>query len=165
MPVQPSSPIEVVQPIRRSIIVLGVRMFILLFIADSIYAGLLLFLVIGVVPTRWTTEYTVVLWFVHTVKNVLLTYSLLHLVVSWISTMYYVTAGHLIRQRGVLHTEDTIYQLTDIESVVMDQSWLGKLLNFGDVTITFFVARIPEKVTLYSIENPKRYEELFSKYV
>ncbi|MEI6478360.1 MAG: PH domain-containing protein [bacterium] len=157
--------VEVVEPIRRSVVVLVVRIFLLLFIADTLYAFLLLGVVLGIVPSGWSASYTLFLWVAHTLKNIMLTYLLLYMVVGWISSVYYVTAGHLIRQRGVLKIEETVFQLTDIEAVGMNQSWLGRLFNFGDVTIRFSIAREPRDIMLYAINNPRKYESLFSKYV
>lgn len=162
---QTDTKIEVVEPIRRSIIVLAIRMFVVLFFADTLYAGLIAVLASGYVPIEWHASYIGFLWLVHTLKNILLAYALITLVTGWISTLYYVTAGHLMRQRGVLNTSETVFQLTDIESVAMNQSWLGRLFNFGDVIISFSIAQQREKVLLYAINNPKRYEQLFSKFV
>gem|GEM_PF-4110793 len=53
----------------------------------------------------------------------------------------------------------------DIESVSMHQSWLGKIFNFGDVLITFLVAREKQSIELYGISNPEKYEHIFSHYV
>lgn len=157
--------LEVVQPIRRSIVLLAIRMVILLFLADTIYAFLILIPAMGYVSAEYQASYIMFLWFVHTIKNIALTYLSISLVVNWISTMYYITLGHLIRQRGVLNTSESVFQLTDIESVAMNQSWLGRIFNFGDIIIKLQIARQTESITLYAIENPQRYEELFSKYV
>lgn len=156
---------EVVAPIRRNVLILAVRLFLVLFIADTIYAALLMATVLGYVATDLTTSYTVFLWAAHTVKNIVLTYLLIALVTNWISTLYFVSGGHLIRQRGVLRIKETVFQLTDIETVATNQSWLGRIFDFGDVTITFSIARQREEVKLYAINNPHRYEQLFSAYV
>jgi hypothetical protein len=157
--------VEVVEPIRRNIVILGVRMFLVLFLIDTFYAGLLMALVFGYIPSEWSSAYTVMLWVVHTLKDVLLAYLLISMVTNWFSTLYFVAGGHLLRQRGVLQTKESVFQLTDIESVVMSQSWLGKIFDYGNVTISFLVAREREEVTLYAINHPHRYEQVFSKFV
>jgi len=162
---QTSQNLEVVEPIRRNIVILGIRMFLVIFLADTLYAGLLMVMAFGYLPSEWSISYVVLLWIVHTVKNILLTYLLISLVIGWISTLYFVAAGHLIRQRGVLHIKESVFQLTDIESVMLNQSWLGRIFDFGDVTITFVVARQREEVILYAINHPQRYEQLFSQFV
>lgn len=169
MVIQQNKPVvmgpEVVAPIRRNVLILAVRLFLVLFIADTLYAALLLATVLGYVPADLTTSYLVFLWVAHTVKNLLLAYFLIALVANWVSTLYFVSGGHLIRQRGVLRIKETVFQLTDIEAVDSNQSWLGRLFDFGDVTITFIIARQREEVKLYAINNPHRYEQLFSAYV
>src|SRR5947207_1464074 len=93
--------VEVLEPIRRNVVFLAVKMFIVLVFADSIFALLILLTVAGLIPTEWTAAYILFLWIAHTIKDVFLTYTLINLVVSWVSTLYYVSGGHLIRQRGV----------------------------------------------------------------
>jgi len=153
------SNLEIVEPIRRSIVVLAVRMFLLLFLADTIYALLLLIVASDSLPSQWSTLYTTILWAIHTGKSLLVSWMLIKLVVDWISTLYFVSNGHLIRQRGVLHIRETIFQLTDIEGVALNQSWLGNKFDFGDVTITFLVAGQREAITLYAINHPVKYEQ------
>jgi uncharacterized membrane protein YdbT with pleckstrin-like domain len=157
--------VEVIKPIRRSVVILVIRIFFLLFLIDTVYAFLLLANAAGYIPVDWIPSYAIFLWIIYTVKYVLLTYTILKLVVDWTSTLYYVAEGHLIRQRGVLHTTETVFQLADIDSAVMSQSWLGRMLNFGDVTVEFTVARQKEFVNLYAINDPQRYEDIFSKFV
>jgi uncharacterized membrane protein YdbT with pleckstrin-like domain len=164
-PSETNQNVEVARPIRRSVIILAVRIFLVLFVGDTIYAGLLLVSVLGYVPAEWTNSYAIFLWVVYTLKYLLLTYLIIRLVVDWLSTLYYVAGGHLVRQRGVLHTTESVFQLENIDSAVMSQSWLGRLLNFGDVTVEFTIARQKETVMLYAINDPRRYEDLFSKFV
>jgi uncharacterized membrane protein YdbT with pleckstrin-like domain len=164
-PGEPVPSVEVVKPIRRSIILLGIRMFLVLFLLDTVYALLILIPLFGYVSAEWNPSYVAFLLVVHTMKNLLLSYLLITQVGTWFGTLYYVSGGHLIQQRGLLNTTDIIYQLTDIQSVVMRQPWLGRFLNFGNVTISFTVGREKEVVLLYAITNPRLYEELFSEFV
>ena len=165
MPTEITPTLEVVRPIRRTVILLVVRIVLLLFLVDTIYAVLLLANVAGFIPLDWTKSFAAFLWFMYTIKFILLSYLISKLVIDWISTVYYVSGGHLIRQRGVLNITETVFQLSDIDSVVLNQSWLGRMLNFGDVTVEFTVARDKEYVNLYAITTPQRYEEIFSKFV
>jgi uncharacterized membrane protein YdbT with pleckstrin-like domain len=157
--------IEMVKPIRRSLIILITRIILVLFVTDTLYAFLLLANVAGYIPTDLIFSYGVFLWIIYTAKYLLLTYAIVKMVIDWVGTLYYVTNGHLIRQRGMLHITETVFQLADIDSAVMSQSWLGRMFNFGDVTIEFTVARQKEFVNLYAINDPQRYEDLFSRYV
>ena len=156
---------ETIEPIRRNSILLAARIFLILFLADTIYSLLLLAPILGYVSAPWNESYIVFLWVAHTVKTIFLTYLIITQVISWISTLYYVQNEHFIRQRGVFHIKETVFQLHDIESVHLNQSWLGKLFNFGDVIVTFLIARQKEEVNLYAINHPEIYEDLFSKYV
>ena len=165
MPDENVSNVEVVKPIRRTVILLVVRIVLLLFLVDTRYAFLLLASVAGYISAEWTTLYATFLWLVYTVKFVVLAYLIARLVVDWMSTVYYIAGGHLIRQRGVLSCTETVFQLADIESVVLNQSWLGRMLNFGDVTVEFTVTGQKEYVRFYAIANPQRYEDIFSKFV
>ena len=157
--------VEVVKPIRRTVVILVIRILLLLFLIDTVFAFLLFANAVGYIPVDLIASYAVFLWIIYTAKYILLSYLLIKMVIDWVSTLYYVTDGHLIRQRGVLHLTEKVFQLADIDSAVMSQSWLGHILNFGDVTIEFTVASQKEFVNLYAINDPQRYEDLFSKFV
>ena len=166
MPLPETQPnVEVLRPIRRSVLILGLRIFLVLFVVDTLFAILLLASVIGFVPADWIAGYASFLWIVYTVKFIFLTYLIIKLVVEWVGTLYYVANGHLIRQRGVLNTTETVFQLSDIDSAVMSQSWLGRMWNFGSVTVEFSVAFRKESVYLHAINDPQKYEDLFMQFV
>ena len=46
----------------------------------------------------------------------------------------------------------------------MSQSWPGRMLNCGDITVEFTVTNHMEFDKLYAINDPQRYEDLFSKF-
>jgi uncharacterized membrane protein YdbT with pleckstrin-like domain len=165
LPIQVPPKVEITKPIRRTVTLLVLRMVILLFLVDSLYAALLVMNASGFISSDWSASYATFLWLAFTAKFIVLAFLLTKLVVDWMSTVYYVSGGHLIRQRGVMNLVETVFQLTDIDSVVMNQSWLGRLLNYGTVTVEFTVARDKEYVRLYAITNPQLYEDIFSQFV
>jgi uncharacterized membrane protein YdbT with pleckstrin-like domain len=165
LPIELNPNHEIIKPIRRSVAILIIKIFFLLFLVDTVYAFLLIANVSGYIPVDLLSSYAVFIWVIYTAKFIFLAYLVLKLIIDWTNTLYYVANDHLIRQRGVLNTTETIFQLSDIEAVVMSRSWLGRTLNYGDVTITFDVARQKEFVYLYAVNDPERYESFFSTFV
>ncbi len=165
MPHEDISIIGVAKPIRRTVTLLVVKIVTLLFLVNILFAALLVVSVTGFLSAEWVSSYAAFLLIIFAAQCIFLAFFVARLVIDWMSTVYYIAGGHLIRQRGTLDTTETIFQLTDIDSVELKQSWIGRILNFGDVTVEFTIAREKEYVNLYAITNPRFYEDIFTKYV
>ena len=156
---------NVAEPIRRNLLVLAMHIFLVLFILDSLYAIALIVLASGYIPVDLTLSYATVLLILHTLKDILMTYLVLHIVIDWVSDIYYISEGHFVRQVGVLSIHEDVFALDTIEAVDLSQSWFGKIFNYGTVRITFMVGREKQQINLLQINDPNKFERLLAKYV
>ncbi len=83
------------------------------------------------------------------------------LVVQWSHRRYIITPEEIVVDGGLLHIERRIYKTSEIESVELRQSTLGKLFNYG--TIAFYSKLYREGVQLTNLPNPHRYMQLLAK--
>ncbi len=88
----------------------------------------------------------------HFVLNILYGGLLLYVVLSWIFEYYIIRPDAIVVRQGILFSHEHLYQMEDIKSIEVHESFWGKLFMFG--TIEFFAHRAQQKVFLRSIENP-----------
>ena len=82
---------EIVRPIRKSVVLLVVRVFFVLLIADSVYAALLLLSALEYIPVELVATYATLLWVIYTRKFILFTYVLITMIIDWLGTMLSLT--------------------------------------------------------------------------
>lgn len=151
--------------IRQSVIALVLRLLVVMVGLDLIYAVLIVFFIILDIPTTVAAATITFLWVIYMLKSVFQAYSLLQIVVTWARTLYYVTHHHLVAQTGILTINEQIFEMQQIRSVKSRQSWLGKIFDFGDVTIVFASSGFREEVVLRAIMSPVKYGEYFEGYL
>lgn len=154
-----------IEPIRRSVLLLALRIFIILFIADSLYAGIILIWMQGVISEDFRFAYGSLLLVVHTLKNIALIYIIVGIVVNWASDFYYISEHHLIHRQGILGTTENVYHLERIDAVTITQSWLGKLMDYGDVKIRVSTYGGVTDLSLQAINDPRKFHDFFTHYV
>lgn len=150
--------------IRGSVILLALRILGILFIADTAFAFILAF-ALFTIGSDYYASVVSVLWILHTVKFVIEAYLVLYLVVSWATITYYLTDHTLVYSRGVVKTEETFLELNKTKSVHLTESWLGKLMNYGTITLTIPSYGGNEQFSLIGIADPKKYERIFRTYL
>jgi uncharacterized membrane protein YdbT with pleckstrin-like domain len=92
-------------------------------------------------------------------------YWVMAIVLKWVSTHYYLDEHHLIIYKGILRIEEHVYELQSIRSVDHSESWLGKLVNYGDIALVFGASGYKEDIVLRGITDPKKYERIFSSFL
>jgi uncharacterized membrane protein YdbT with pleckstrin-like domain len=80
------------------------------------------------------------------------------LVLQWASTRYVITPEEIIIERGILHIQRRIYAVDDIKYIEVEQSLLGKLLNYG--TVLFRNPTLEMEISLTNTPDPHRYARL-----
>ena len=94
-------------------------------------------------------------------KIVFQTWAIIRIAISWTTTSFSITQTHLVTHKGVLTSQQTMYDLHLIRSVVIHQSLLEKLLRCGTICIEFSASGgYTDAVTLPGISNPKHIEHL-----
>lgn len=99
------------------------------------------------------------------IKAVLLVAIVLKMTVDWIPNNYQLTERQLITRQGIATKEDKSYELANIRHVSVNQSMVGRQLEFGDIRLLIATAGLNETIVLRDVEDPHHYEEVFREYL
>jgi uncharacterized membrane protein YdbT with pleckstrin-like domain len=133
------------------------RLVIGLFLVETSYA-FLLFIAASEPLENYQTVAINLLWVAQTLKFLVELGVVLAVVIPWAATNYYLTDRQLIRYVGIHRRDETIFDLATLKSIELNQGWFGRILNYGDLSLTFSSSGYTEKTTLYGVYNPKKYE-------
>ena len=81
----------------------------------------------------------------------------------WLTTQYIVTKGEIIFRRGIFNVTEKEYSIAHIQEVICNQSYIGRLLNYG--TLEIYSPSIRERMFFYQIPDPKMYEKIINAYL
>lgn len=87
--------------------------------------------------------------------------AIMALVLITLSKEYYLTEKQLIVKQGVLTRDEKIYELHHIKSVNRHQSFLARLIGYGDLKLSVAESGFRTDVALHNIREPKKYERVF----
>lgn len=151
-----------------SIILIVLKLLASLFIVDTLYALLLLgflgFLGLNNVH-QWHTAYVVFLVLVHTIKYVIVAGLVIQQFTEWAGRAYYLSGHHLVERIGLVNITETTHELSQVKSVVLSQTWVGRHFNFGTIKLSF-VGNGKEKIlALRNITNPGKYKKYFDEHL
>lgn len=150
------------EPIRESIFMLGAKLFVLLFLFEGIYTGFFVLLnLVFNLPLDWHHHASVILILLNITKVLLELLFILFLLSEWSSTIYFITTKHIIKRVGILSNKEEVYHFDNIRSISVQQSFLGKLFNYGDIILkTSASGGYQDDVSLSGIDNPHKYETI-----
>lgn len=86
-----------------------------------------------------------------------------YLILQWLTEYYEIMPEYIVHRRGIIFIKETRHPLEYVREVGFDQSFLGKLLNYG--TIRIFNWQTKKFHTMYLIHNPKRYFTIINKLI
>ena len=100
------------------------------------------------------------------VKIISLAFLVLAVLLPWANTGFYLTESHLERKRlrNDITTDEITYELRNIEGVTLHQSILGRMFDYGDITLRM-MTDTPKKVVITDIKDPTHYKNVFDKYI
>jgi uncharacterized membrane protein YdbT with pleckstrin-like domain len=150
------------EPIRSSVLILILRLFLVMFVVDAIYSIAEIYFIdldvaIGIhrfiVNTMFVT---------HILKNIMLIYFVISIVSKWISNVYYVTETYLIKHEGILNIKEKIIDLKNLRSVFVNQGFFGKLFHNGTITLTTSASGgYSDEINLTDVNRPEKYKDFF----
>ncbi|MFH1833197.1 MAG: PH domain-containing protein [Candidatus Levyibacteriota bacterium] len=82
----------------------------------------------------------------------------IYIVLSWLNEYYEITPNSVRHHSGIIFLKREQFSLNDIQSVILEQSLAGRLLNFG--TLRLFDWKWRKHQNLYAIHNPIKYLEI-----
>lgn len=150
---------------RYSTLVLAWRLFLLMFVIDTLFA--LAFIIYGALnpPVIFHIPFILTLWLLHTIKFVFLAYAVIKVVAYWEERRSYISGHQLITRRGILNKKEQIYDLGQLKSVYRRQSWLGKRLNYGNVICLFTASGYSEELHLDNLRDALYYEQRLAQFL
>ena len=152
------------EPIRSSVLILILRLFLVMFIVDAVYSiAEIYFLDLDVILELH--RFIINAMFVtHIIKNIVLIYFVLNIVSKWISNVYYVTETYLIKHEGILNNKEKIIDLKNLRSVAVNQGFFGKLFHNGTITLTTSASGgYNDEINLIEVDRPEKYKEFFQQ--
>lgn len=156
--------IHTFEPIRVSVAVLIMRLFIVMFLVDTVYSLINIFVFDLQLLQQFHYQLATILFVAHFFKNALSLYLVITIVLNWISKVYYLTDKYLVRREGIIHIKEKIYDLKIIRSISVNQGIIGKLFHYGDIAITTSASGgYNDKIYLTSISQPEKYREIFKQ--
>jgi len=156
--------IKDLEPIRGSVVVLVIKLAVLLVIFELAYALADYIVTLGIpLPFDLHHHVELALFIVQAVKIIFELYLIANVTLSWANNTYLIAGKHIIRRRGILHAEEDVFHFDNIRSISINQSFLGKIFNYGDITLkTSASGGYQGDVVMVGIANPKKYEEVLS---
>lgn len=85
----------------------------------------------------------------------------IYAVVVWMNEYYEIFPEHLIHRRGIMFRKESKFPIRNVRFVQVNQGLLGKLLNYG--TLTLLDGRRNKFLDMYLIHNPIRYYQILDK--
>ena len=151
--------------LQPSVILIVIKLLASLFIVDTLYALLLLgFLGLNNVH-QWHTAYVAFLVLVHTIKYLIVAGFVIQLFTEWAGRAYYLSGHHLVERIGLVNITETTHELSQVKSVVMSQTWMGRHFNFGTIRLSFAGSGKEKVLILRSITNPGKYKKYFDEHL
>lgn len=156
-------------PIRGSMAILIAKLLTTLFIFELLFGAVyyLLFLILGI-PISSGPHHHVALAIlvIETFKIVFQGFLVLRIALSWATYSYFIdgTRRHLVKRSGIIYTREDIFEFNTVRSISVYQSWLGRLLRYGDVTLkTSASGGYQAILTIAGIHDPKKYEKMIKE--
>lgn len=151
--------------IRPSVILLALRIISLLLVIETVYAFILWISIFGNIGEGYFETVLTVLLVIHTLKFLVVIFAIGAALFPSLISHYYISEHQLISYVGLINTEEKFFEFTDMKSIKLRQSAIGRLLNFGSLIVEFSSSGFHEKVYLYGVHNPKKYEHILREYL
>jgi uncharacterized membrane protein YdbT with pleckstrin-like domain len=153
-----------IEPVRKSVIVFMMHLFFTLISIDLAYAIILSFFLLGNV--QLDTFIISLLLSLYLAKYMVQAYMITHIIMSWSGDTYVITNHHLICKKGIINTSEVCYACRNIRSVAVHQSWLGRILNYGDLIVEVSASGgYHEQVFIRSVTEPQKIETQIEEMV
>ncbi|MCF7830862.1 PH domain-containing protein [Candidatus Gracilibacteria bacterium] len=82
---------------------------------------------------------------------------------KWFFKYYEISQKEIVCNEGILFQKRRSYSLEKAESVSLNQSFLGKMFNFGTVIVELYMASSRYEVRLLRISNPRKYVSIIEQ--
>lgn len=162
---KPKANAAVTEHLQPSIVVLLFRVLGTIFLLDTVYSLIILgFFSLNDIHD-WHNPYILLLWLANIAKYLIITVMVIKLFMQWAGRAYYMRGHHLIERIGLVNITETTHELSQVKSVIVRQTWLGRRFNYGTIKLSFAGSGGVEEVILRDITNPTRYKKYFDQHM
>lgn len=162
---QPVNNDTLAEHLQRSIVTILLRLLAAIFMLDVVYG----FLILGFLGLDnlhgWHLPYVYVLFVTNLLKYLVMTAVVISLFVDWAGRSYYLSGHHLIEHVGLINITETTHELSQVKSVVFNQTWLGRRFNYGTIRLTLAGTGGNQEVIIRDVNNPSRYRQHFDQHL
>lgn len=88
-------------------------------------------------------------------------YLILFNVFWWVGEYYILNPKEVIMKRGIANTISVTYELANLQSMTIEQSFVERILGYGHIHL--FNPVLKEEVILSSIQNPQKYADIIQQ--
>ena len=145
-----------------TLLIFQLTMFLL--ITDGLYA-FLNFSLLRIYFLKLTLPFNIhhfvvlLLAFIHVFKSVIQIFFIISTILHWRGKSFFLTEKHLVKHQGIFSIQEKVYDLNNIRSVTIKQSFLGKIFHFRDVIIeTSASGGYKNKILVAGIADPENFE-------
>lgn len=143
-----------------------VRAVFILLVVELIYYVFIYFLFFTEIGLSIQYQRNYIILFSALFKFILQTFFAVYIALSWIKNNYYITENKIVHIKGILNTNEEIYNISSIRSVKLHQSIVGRIFNYGDVIVEVSASGgFHKNISLIGIVNPKKYERILNEYL
>ena len=104
--------------------------------------------------------------FLFLIKSIIIFILAIRLTVDWTFTYYHIESDNLVKLQGFYTPKETLYSLNQIYAVEAYSGFLGRILKYGDLTLTFSAQGDNRaKVHIWGIVEPFKYRDYFREYL
>ena len=163
---EPPKPKETVEHLQPSVPVLVARLLAVIFIIDGVYSLLILgFAAVSAYPS-WHVSYVSVLFIAQVAKYLFVAAAIIQLFSQWAGQSYFLHGHHLVERLGLVNITEKTYELSQVKSVEMRQTWFARRFNYGTIKLSFASAsKKPQEVILADVTNPMKYKSYFDDHL
>ena len=154
-------------PIRGSIFILVAKLLIILLLFELIYGGIYYVLTLGILLPFDLHHHVALVIFVLEILKILTQFFLIfNITLAWANNVFYINGQgkHLIKRTGIISVKEDVYEFDTVRSLTVDQSWIGRIFHFGNVTLkTSASGGYQAILTIAGIQNPQKYEQMIKE--
>jgi uncharacterized membrane protein YdbT with pleckstrin-like domain len=150
------------EPLRGTIFLLAIRLFVLLAIFEALYGGIVYFLNLTLnLPFEWHHHLSAALLGLYAVKISVELSFIIYLFLKWAGTNYFITKKHIIKRTGILASHEEVFHFDNIRAITVNQSFIGRVVGYGDIELKISSSGGYQAVlTMFSIDQPYKYEAI-----
>ncbi len=154
------------EPIRENIFILVVKIFLTMFLFNTVFFALELFVLRIDFPADYHSFITIALFFGHIVKSFLEIYFVINILLKWLGNVYFFDFADkkLVKREGLINTHEKIYDLKIIRSIEIEQDFIGRLFHYGNIIITTSASGgYSDRIYLNGIPHPEKNKEMLKE--